>query len=66
MTTYTKNDLYCLKCGKQTVYVEDSEGGYYEGPMHVCSSCRATFTAPWIGEMSEDNWLMRTKLNEQA
>ncbi len=44
--TYTRTDVrspetYCPKCGKQEVWVEDSEGDYYVGPSYFCDACGA-------------------------
>lgn len=46
---YKQTNLYCPECGKQTVYVENSEGDYYVGPTHLCVSCDSNFTLPHIG-----------------
>jgi ssDNA-binding Zn-finger/Zn-ribbon topoisomerase 1 len=46
---YNKTHLHCPECGKQTVYVENSEGDYYEGPTNLCVSCDSNFTLPHIG-----------------
>ena len=43
---YNETKLYCPNCGKQTVYVEDNDGDYYEGPTHLCTSCDRDFTLP--------------------
>lgn len=41
--SYEKTDLYCPKCGQQSVEVEASEGDYYLGPEYVCAKCECSF-----------------------
>jgi len=43
---YYKSELYCPNCGEKTVWIEQGEGDYYEGPTHVCISCLEYFSMP--------------------
>ena len=49
-----KTILYCPSCGEQNVYIEKSEGDYYQGPSHYCTSCRVEFTMPSYRDMNDD------------
>lgn len=47
--TYSETYIYdsslrCPHCSKSTVWVEDSEGDFYQGPTHICKSCGSSFT----------------------
>jgi hypothetical protein len=47
--TWTHNkDIHCPACGKRTIWTEQSDGDYYQGPSSICISpgCGATFTMP--------------------
>lgn len=35
---------YCLNCGRQNVWTNQSEGDYYYGAASICSDCGAEFT----------------------
>lgn len=37
-------DAFCPRCGKPTVWVEQSEGDFYVGATHCCSTCDAFWT----------------------
>lgn len=39
-------DEYCPGCGKQTVFIEQGEGDYYQGPSYYCKSCNYAFSLP--------------------
>jgi predicted RNA-binding Zn-ribbon protein involved in translation (DUF1610 family) len=43
---YAKSAYFCPNCGSEEVWVEQSDGDYYQGPNHVCTSCTALFTLP--------------------
>src|SRR4051794_24848386 len=53
--TWIKSDFYCPKCGKQTVWEEDTKfgGDYYEGENKVCTSCEALFTMPTLRSIKD-------------
>lgn len=40
-----EKDIYCPNCASKGVWVE-SEGDYYCGPEHICTSCLFEFTMP--------------------
>lgn len=42
--TYIKGELFCPKCGKQSIYEEQEEGDYYLGSDFYCSECDHDFT----------------------
>lgn len=48
-------ELYCPSCGKQEVWVEDSDGDYYEGPPHLCVGCETKFTLPFISQVEDQD-----------
>ena len=37
-------EMFCPDCGKQEVWVEQSEGDFYVGPLFVCTSCESVWT----------------------
>ena len=37
---------FCPHCGKSEVWVECSQGDYYEGPDFFCIACGTSFTMP--------------------
>lgn len=39
-------DLHCPSCGETRVWVKAGAGDYYEGPQHLCTGCRSTFSLP--------------------
>lgn len=51
--SWSETDLYCPTCGCKSVWAEDSPGDYYEGPGHLCVSCRTSFTLPSLTEFHE-------------
>ncbi|GAB3797318.1 hypothetical protein [Virgibacillus kimchii] len=42
--SYTKSNMYCPSCGRQSVWSEESEGDFYCGPDYACSHCKASFS----------------------
>jgi predicted RNA-binding Zn-ribbon protein involved in translation (DUF1610 family) len=40
--------FYCPNCAQQEVWVEASEGDYYQGPTYYCAACRHEFTMPSV------------------
>lgn len=45
-------ETYCPECGKQSVWSEDDEGDYYDGPQYICCACGA-WGHKWFGEARE-------------
>ena len=46
---WKQGNLYCINCGNQSVWEEQSEGDYYVGPENLCLVCGATFTHQFSG-----------------
>ena len=40
--------FFCPACGKKSLAVEQGDGDYYEGSMHLCTECGATFSTQCI------------------
>jgi predicted RNA-binding Zn-ribbon protein involved in translation (DUF1610 family) len=43
---WTRNDLFCPKCGKQKVWNCDGPGDYYVGTKYICAECESYFYLP--------------------
>ena len=43
---WEKEELYCPKCGKKSVWAECSEGDYYVGNQYICLDCESSFFLP--------------------
>lgn len=53
-------DMFCPACAGRTVWVEDSDGDFYQGPTHYCAACGCEFciqgpTPPYTGTSPSDN-----------
>jgi hypothetical protein len=46
-------DYFCPQCGNKSVWVEDSEGDYYEGPQFICTHCESSFRLPRIYKIED-------------
>ena len=46
---------FCPHCGQPDVWVECSEGDYYEGPTFLCLMCGTSFTLPSYNPNSKRN-----------
>jgi len=49
---YEKTEYFCPYCGVQSVYVEDGDGDYYQGPLHQCSNVECCHAFSLSGEHS--------------
>jgi len=49
--------IFCPNCGGKPVWVAAS-GDYYEGPDHVCVTCKTIFTMPGNKKAEQDYELM--------
>ena len=39
--SWVQTDYFCMVCGRQTVWRDDSPGDYFAGNQHMCVSCGA-------------------------
>lgn len=63
---YEKSDLFCPRCGKQTVFVDTGAGDYYQGPRHVCLECVEAFGCQlYGGDNPSDGETTNTQIVEQ-
>ena len=43
--TWIPDEMFCPNCGKKgNVWVQNSEGDYYVGPLFLCTACSAEWT----------------------
>lgn len=62
---YVPADMFCPSCAGRTVWVEDGQGDYYQGPTHVCVSCGCEFciqgpTKPYDGPEPHETVIQQT------
>lgn len=58
-----EKDLHCPNCGKNSVWIEASEGDFYCGPNHVCINCHFTFNIPTLRKAGYEDEQVITQLN---
>ena len=46
--------LFCPHCGLNGVWIECSEGDYYQGPTFICVECGTSFTMPGFNPRSKN------------
>ena len=61
--TWEKTDSFCPVCGIRNVWVQDSDGDYYQGPEFMCASCGAS-GVQWTGhDGRKGNWQDRQRFD---
>lgn len=50
---YEKVDIFCVNCGRKTVFGEQSPGDYYCGPGYICVTCGCEFSLQGPNDASE-------------
>ena len=52
---YEKSEYFCIHCGAQEVWQEQSGGDYYCGPEYFCTACSHRFTMQGPNECKNIN-----------
>lgn len=60
--TWVPTDYHCPRCAAKDVWVEQSEGDYYQGPSHLCRKCGASFALPSGAYVNDKNWQNQQRL----